>query len=596
MRMEFPIKKKVFVAALMLLVGVGSLGATEPTTESSPDSSPESSSEDSAELATESESAAAADGKIKIVLVGDSTVTDNAGWGGGFRRFLTDDAVCTNTARGGRSSMSFMKEGRWADALALKGDYYLIQFGHNNEPGKPGRSTDMPTYIADMKKYVDDARAIGAKPVLATPLTRRQWDSSSPGKIRSSLAPYAEEVRKIAKEKNVPLVELHDRSVELCESLGPEGCLVFSPFKFVDGETKHDHTHIHQRGHVMFARLVVDELRKSVPELAPVLRAEPVELDPSEATPQPDAVVSPDGGKAHTTVQAAVAAVPENLTLPFVILIKPGKYEGQIVVPKTKPNVRFVAEDPTNTVLTYALNVQEIDDKTDPKYNGTGVVVLADGFRAENLTFENTSGDHGQALALRIDGDRAVLKNCRLLGWQDTLRVDEGRQYFRDCHIEGRVDFIYGSGTSVFDHCVIHSKNGGYVTAASTAEDRVGFVFTHCKLTNDPEPWVDPAENIRVRLSKPPQAYLGRPWRPYGSVTFVDCEMGDHIRPEGWHNWGNAENEKTARYAEYSSTGPGANPAARVEWSKQLTDEESEAFSIENVLRGSDNWNPAAEN
>src|SRR5215813_13749455 len=131
--------------------------------------------------------------KIKIVLVGDSTVTDDAGWGLGFKQFLEDGAMCINTSRGGRSSQSFMTEGRWTNALALKGDYYLIQFGHNNEPGKPGRSTDMPTFVANMKQYVDEARAIGAKPILVTPLTRRQWDKEHPGKIKSSLAPYAEE-------------------------------------------------------------------------------------------------------------------------------------------------------------------------------------------------------------------------------------------------------------------------------------------------------------------------------------------------------------------------------------------------------------------
>ncbi len=143
--------------------------------------------------------------KIRIVLVGDSTVTDQAGWGLGFKQLLTDQAECINTAQGGRSSMSFMKEGLWTNALALKGDYYLIQFGHNNQPGKPGRSTDMPTFISDMTRYVDDARAAGAKPVLVTPLTRRQWDKSSSGKIKSSLTAYADEVKKIAADKKVPL-------------------------------------------------------------------------------------------------------------------------------------------------------------------------------------------------------------------------------------------------------------------------------------------------------------------------------------------------------------------------------------------------------
>src|SRR6185312_5166126 len=127
--------------------------------------------------------------KTKIILIGDSTTQDRSGWGLGFKQFVdTNRAECINLAMGGRSSMSFMKEGRWTNALALKGDYYLIQFGHNNQPGKPGRSTDMPTFVADMTKYVDDALAIGAKPILVTPLTRRQWDKENPTKIKSSLA------------------------------------------------------------------------------------------------------------------------------------------------------------------------------------------------------------------------------------------------------------------------------------------------------------------------------------------------------------------------------------------------------------------------
>ena len=223
---------------------------------------------------------------VKIVLVGDSTVTDQVGWGLGFKQFLTGGAQCTNTAMGGRSSMSFRQEGRWEKALALHGDYYLIQFGHNNEPGKPGRSTDMPTFVADMTHYVDEARAAGARPILVTPLVRRQFDQGDDHKINSSLAPYAEEVRKIAAAKGVPLVDLHARSQALCERLGRERCLAFSPLKTVDGKSVPDGTHLDAKGSVLFARLVVEELRKVAPELGAVLRAEPVaagDIDPRGA-------------------------------------------------------------------------------------------------------------------------------------------------------------------------------------------------------------------------------------------------------------------------------------------------------------------------
>jgi pectinesterase len=242
--------------------------------------------------------------KIKIILVSDSTVQDSSGWGLGFLQFVDTNRVeVINTARGGRSPMSFMKEGRWTNALALHGDYYLIQFGHNNQPGKPGRSTDMPTFVANMEQYVDDARAIGAQPILVIPLTHREWNEEHPGKIKSSLAPYAADVQKIAAEKQAPLVDLQARSIELCESLGPEKCLEFSPLKTnAEGKVVYDGTHLRGIGHVMFAQLVVDDLRKNVPELRPYLLAQPLDENPGVANDKYDAVVSFDGSGNYTNI------------------------------------------------------------------------------------------------------------------------------------------------------------------------------------------------------------------------------------------------------------------------------------------------------
>lgn len=532
--------------------------------------------------------------RITIVLVGDSTVTDNAGWGLGFKQFLTTNAECINTSRGGRSSQSFITEGRWTNALALKGDYYLVQFGHNNEPGKPGRSTDMPTFVANMKQYVEDARAIGAKPILVTPLTRRQWDKADPMKIKSSLAPYAEEVRKIAAEKHVPLVDLQARSIELCESLGPQKCLEFSPIKTnADGKITHDGTHLNENGYVLFARLVVDELRKNAPELRPALRQEPVNSKPVANEAKFDATVSFDGSGTYQTVQEAINAVPDYGTNWFTILVKPGVYQGQVIISKSKRFIRLIGEESGHTILTWPYNVN--DRKPEQPYQfDPGFVVVGNDFRAENLTFENTSGDHGQALAVRVDNDRAVFENCRLLGWQDTLMVNNGRHYFTNCYIAGRVDFIYGSATAVFDHCEIHSKNGGYITAASTPlEKEFGFVFLNCKLTGDSIPWSDPTGKIVTKTNQDARAYLGRPWRSSASVAFLNCDIGAHIRPEGWHNWGNPTNELTARYSEYGSTGPGAHLMARVKWAKALTEGEARTISARSVLAGNDGWNPS---
>lgn len=222
----------------------------------------------SAALAAEATNAAP---KIKFVLVGDSTVTDKSGWGLGFKQLLTDRAECVNTAAGGRSSKSFINEGKWTNALALKGDYYLIQFGHNDEPGKgPERETQpATTYRENMTRYVDETRAIGAQPVLVTSLVRRHWDANGDGKITSSLVPYVEVVKQIAAEKNVPLIDLHASSQELCERLGRQQCNALSPIK---GTNEVDNTHLNAKGSLVFARLVVAGLVKAVPELAPCFR------------------------------------------------------------------------------------------------------------------------------------------------------------------------------------------------------------------------------------------------------------------------------------------------------------------------------------
>ncbi|MGC4074738.1 MAG: rhamnogalacturonan acetylesterase [Nibricoccus sp.] len=230
--------------------------------------------------------------RLKIVLVGDSTVTDNAGWGLGFKQFIDPArAEVINTAKGGRSSMSFIKEDRWKKALELKGDYYLIQFGHNDEPGKPGRSTTLDEYRDYMNRYVDEARAAGAKPVLVTSLVRRQFDKSDPHKINSSLAGHVAIVKEIAAAKNVPLIDLHARSKALCEKLGRDGCLVFSPMKKSGEKTVPDGTHLNDQGYVLFGNLVAEELKAAVPELASSILASPLDSHPKPADPKAESEI-----------------------------------------------------------------------------------------------------------------------------------------------------------------------------------------------------------------------------------------------------------------------------------------------------------------
>jgi len=286
-------------------------------------------------------------------------------------------------------------------------------------------------------------------------------------------------------------------------------------------------------------------------------------------------VVAADGSGDFKTVQQAVDHVAEENRRPLVIRIKPGRYEEQIRVSSGKRFLTFRGDDPKTTVLTYRLSAQQAGNTR----LAFSAFINANDFRAENITFENSFGTGSQAVALLADADRVVFQNCRFLGWQDTLFVNSGRQFFKDCYIEGHVDFIFGSGKVFFENCEIHSKGAGYVTAHfRTSEDQdTGFVFYRCKLTGS---------NTGAGV------YLGRPWRPYARVVFIDTWLGAHIKPEGWDNWRDPGREKTAWFGEFNSTGPGANPSKRVQWARQLSKDEAKRFSRATFLGGSDKWNP----
>jgi pectinesterase len=305
-------------------------------------------------------------------------------------------------------------------------------------------------------------------------------------------------------------------------------------------------------------------------------------------------MVAADGSGDFKTLQEALAAVPEKGGEGTVLHLKPGVYEGPVVVPVAKRRMSFEGDDAERTIITWNRNMKDPVPVGIDGFN-PGVQILGDGFRAENLTFQNTSGDRGQGVAVRVDADRVVFQKCRFLGWQDTLMLNRGRQYFRECYIEGRVDFIFGDGTAVLDHCQVHSKNGGFITAASTpAEKPFGFVFLHCQLTGDTVPWVNPDANADAakKAAKLPNTLLGRPWRPHASVAFIQCEMGAHLKPGGWDNWGKAENEGTARFVEFGNTGPGAAVEGRVPWAKRLTADDAAKITVSAVLAGRDGWKP----
>jgi len=197
--------------------------------------------------------------KVRIVLAGDSTVTDKAGWGAAFAERLAPGFECVNLARGGQSTKSFHDGGWWKKALEQKPAYVLIQFGHNDQPGKgPERETDPATTYRDyLRKFVDEARAAGAKPILVTSVVRRNFTAE--GKLESSLAPYADAVKAVAKEKQVPLVDLHQRSLELMNKIGPKAAEEFSPpHPTLPG--KLDGTHLNAKGAASTTQLVIEEL------------------------------------------------------------------------------------------------------------------------------------------------------------------------------------------------------------------------------------------------------------------------------------------------------------------------------------------------
>jgi pectinesterase len=515
---------------------------------------------------------------IRIVLVGDSTVTDDSGWGRGFKQLAGPDIDVQNTAANGRSSKSFLDEGRWRGALALKGQYYLIQFGHNDEPGKgPERETDpKTTYFQNMAKYVDEARAIGATPVLVTSLVRRTFDPS--GKIRSSQTAYVEAVRRLASEKHVPLVDLFARSSALSEQMGAAALVPYSA-KTADGGV--DTTHLNAQGSLLFGRLVVDDLRRVVPALAPAFRTDAGGAQTIRMERQVDAIVAADGTGQYTTIQEAINAVPQNTSAArrWVILVKPGTYREVVYVQREKRFVTLTGEDPARTTVVFNLKASDVglDGKPIGTFRTPTMTIDADDFSIENLTIANDAGPVGQALALRVDGDREVFRNSRFLGWQDTIFLDRGRQYFEDSFIGGHVDFIFGGSTAFFERCHLHAWGNGYFTAASTPpEASYGFVFANGIITGDAE----------VR------SYLGRPWRDYAQVTFLNTMMGEVVRPAGWNNWDRPEREKTSRYSEFGTTGPGS--LNRVPWARALTAAEAAEMTIDRVLGGADAWNPRA--
>jgi pectinesterase len=560
-----------------------------------------------------------------VFVVGDSTSSayqhserPRAGWGQALPLLLGPQAEVFDYAWSGASSKSFADAGLLDEvgAMLQPGDYLLISFGHNDEKVQdPARGTDPQTTFKEyLQKYLDSAAARGAKAVLVTPVERRRF--SPLGVAQDSHGAYPRAVRELAAATGTPLVDLTASSKDLWQKLGAEGTkshfLYASPGQYPqypDGVA--DNTHFQAEGALAVARLVAAELQAQQAMPPGYFQHLDAGLDalsgihwPSERPVDKPVVLEVGAGSVFQTVQAAVDAVPADSTRRTQIRIAPGTYRGTIRVPANKPRISFIGlgEKAEDVVLVFN------NASGTPKPDGTGAYgtggsasVRIDGpdFTAANLTFSNDFDEaanqemkNRQAVALFLTGDRAVLRNVRCLGNQDTLLVDspsrgvQSRFFFSDCYVEGDVDFIFGRGTAVFSGSEIRSldrgsdSNNGYVSAGSlNIGIRHGYLFTGCRFVSD---------------AAAGTVHLGRPWHPSGDVDAIaqvlvrDSWLGAHISGTPWTDMSGFSWQE-ARFHELNNNGPGSRiTPARPQLDPALAPE----FTVEAYLRGADGWAP----
>ncbi|MDR2938537.1 MAG: GDSL-type esterase/lipase family protein, partial [Prevotellaceae bacterium] len=455
---------------------------------------------------------------ITIFMVGDSTMANKPieknslerGWGMMLPGFFSPDVKVDNHARNGRSSKSFIGEGLWKTVCdGIKpGDFVFIQFGHNDEKPDTARGTKPETtFKQTLARYVNDTRERGATPVLFTSIVRRKFNEN--GKLEDTHGRYIGAVRELADSLKVACIDINAATHNLVENLGDEPSKklfmwVVPGTNFALPEGKQDDTHLTAAGGRAVARLAVDSIAAKIPALAPFVR-------------HYDFVVAKDGSGDFFTVQEAINAVPDfSKERRVSIYIRKGVYKEKLILAESKINVSFIGENQAETVLTYDDFAQKknIFGQDKSTSGSASFYVYGHNFYAENITFENSAGRVGQAVAVFVSGDKVAFKNCRFLGNQDTLYTygRSSRQYYESCYIEGTTDFIFGSSTAVFHKCEIRSKTDSYITAASTPQGaKFGYVFIDCKLTAD---------------SGVTKVYLGRPWRGFAKTAFVNCDLG----------------------------------------------------------------------
>ena len=516
-----------------------------------------------------------------VHLMGDSTMAEKdlpkagleRGWGMMFQNFLNPDEVkVINYAQNGRSTKSFMDLGLWDQVYnAVKpGDYVFIQFGHNDaKADDPARyAAAWGAYQDNLRTYIDGVREKGGIPVLLTPVARRWFKN---GQLdRNCHTDYPAAMKAVAEEKGVTLLDITTPTLDWIEGLGDDASKAY----FMISTGKDDNTHLVPCGARKVTEIVCDRIREQLPELA-------------KSLVYYHFVVSADGHGDFMTVQEAIDACPDYSHKEITrLLIRSGVYKELVSIPHTKFRLYIKGECADNTLITFDKYAKALWPNRDIAVGTSGsasIYIHASYITFEDLSFENSAGEGkeiGQAVAVFTDGDFLFFNRCRFLGNQDTLYTygrfgkfgGIKRNYFKDCYIEGTTDFIFGTSIAFFENCHIHSKKNSYVTAASTLQgQKYGYVFLNCKLTAD--------EGID-------KCYLGRPWGAYAKTVFINCELGGHILPEGWHDWekeGKPDTKKNSFYAEYGNYGPGAR-GPRVKWAHTLKEKDLKDYTFQKVM------------
>ena len=510
---------------------------------------------------------------LRIHLIGDSTCATKdlagenpeRGWGQMFEPLFDEGVEVLNHVLNGRSTKSFRDEGRWTEVLSdlREGDYLFIQFGHNDQKQHdPTRYASPEQYADNLRRYIRETRAKGARPVVLTSVVRRHFTD---GRLDDTHGAYLDAARRVAAEERTPLIDAERLTREWVEGLGDEasrGC-----YMWVEAGTcplwpdgREDNTHLNVRGARTVARMIAAQLPATVPELGRRLVAS-------------DFTVARDGSGDFFTLTEAVAAVPDFGRDTTRIVVCEGIYREKISIPATKRLVALTGRgDVTVSWDDYASETGPTGHPLGTSGSST-VYFGGEGWTVRNIDFENRAGRVGQAVAVQCLASNLCFIGCRFLGNQDTLylygvgnrdgeRVTENaRIRFVECYVEGTTDFIFGSAAALFRRCEIRSKADSYITAASTCEgQRCGMIFDGCRLTAD--------EGVTA-------CWLGRPWRDHAQTLFLRCYLGAHIRPEGWHDWNKPRARRTVRYGEYDCEGPGATTDGRVRWSRQLSEREA---------------------